>query len=354
MTVSTAPRTAVALSGGIDSLVAVLRLKAAGEAVFAIHFVTGYEATDGPDTALRRVRRLAVRLSLDLAVIDCRQAFQREVVDDFVASYRRGRTPNPCARCNPCIKFGVLLKRARALGATRLATGHYARLIRDADGRVHLYRGLDRLKEQSYFLARLSPEQLSQAVFPLGDMTKDAVAQMAAASGLVARQPRESQDVCFVRQGSYETFLTAPGRIDPVPGPIVDVHGRLLGRHPGLHRYTVGQRRGINCPGPQAYYVVRLEPEANRLVVGFKAHLMAGGCRVSEVNWLQPPPSRPMPVAVRLRYRSPACPALLEPGEASSATVLFAVPQMAVTPGQSAVFYQGEEVVGAGWIEAPI
>ena len=344
------PLTAVALSGGVDSAMAAMRLQSAGRRLVAVHFLTGYESEKGPDTPLARTRRVCDRLGIALEVIDCRDAFRRAVVEPFAAAYRRGLTPNPCALCNPLIKFGELLQYCLGLGAERLATGHYARRIRDSQGRVRLLRGLDRIKEQSYFLARLAPWQLERAVFPLGDMTKGQVVRMALESGL---QPgaSESQDVCFVRQEGYAAFLCADGLIAPRPGPIVDVHGRLLGRHEGLHRFTVGQRRGINCPGPQPYYVVRLEPDAHRLVVGFKSDLSAAGCRATDLSWIQPPDAGWFPVQVRLRYRSPACAARIRV-DGGGAEIRFEQPQLAVTPGQSAALYRDEEVLGAGWIEA--
>ena len=351
MSFGVSPLIAVALSGGVDSLVAALLLKAAGSRLVAVHFLTGYESTAGPHTCLDRTRRLCARLGLDLEVVDCRQAFKEKVVEPFAAAYRCGLTPNPCARCNPLIKFGPVLDRALALGADRLATGHYARRGVDSEGRVHLYRGLDPVKEQSYFLARLTPVQLTRAAFPLGELNKVEVIRLATASGLMPEPAPESQDVCFVRQQGYAAFLAAAGHVTPRPGPIVDVHGRTLGRHDGLHRFTVGQRQGINCPGPQPYYVVRLEPEADRLVVGGKSDIFSGGCRVLDLNWIQPPPVGWFQVEVRLRYRSPPCPAKVRVDE-QGATVLFNAPQAAVTPGQSAVFYQGQEVLGAGWIAA--
>lgn len=345
-----APLTAIALSGGIDSAVAALRLQAAGEKLLALHFIT-----DHSDPGHRgRLDRLAARLGVALAVIDCRAAFQREVVDYFIDSYRRGRTPNPCVRCNARIKFGVLLRQALAMGASRLATGHYARRECDAAGRCHLYRGVDRRKDQSYFLARLTQEQLERAVFPLADLTKAQVERQAAEAALMGRPERESQDICFVPRGDYAGFLTATGRLATAPGPIVDLHGRQLGRHRGLHAFTVGQRRGIDCPGPAPYYVVRIDAARNTLVVGGPSDLMAAACRVSSVRWLQPPAADTFSAAVQLRYRSPAQPARVSLGDADWATVCFETPLAAVTPGQCAVFYRGDEVLGAGWIEASL
>jgi tRNA-uridine 2-sulfurtransferase len=346
--------TAIALSGGLDSAVAALRLKAAGEKLLALHFITGYEPDDRMAAPRCRLERLAARLEIPLAVIDCRKAFQREVVDHFVNSYRLGRTPNPCVRCNARIKFGGVLQQALDLGAGRLATGHYAQRRRDDAGRFHLHKGIDRHKDQSYFLARLSHAQLEKAVFPLGALTKAQVQRQAAEAALMLRPPRESQDICFVCRGNYAAFLTGPGRLVAAPGPIVDVAGRQLGRHRGLHAFTIGQRRGIDCPGPAPYYVVRIDAARNTLVVGSAADLMAAGCRVSEVRWLQPPAAETLRVSVRLRYRSVEQPARVTIEAGANATVHFDTPLAAVTPGQCAVFYRGDEVLGAGWIEAPL
>jgi tRNA-specific 2-thiouridylase len=346
--------TAIALSGGLDSAVAALRLKAAGEKLLALHFITGYEPVDQVGDQRHRLERLAARLGVELAIIDCREAFQREVVDNFVDSYRLGRTPNPCVRCNARIKFGVVLQQALNLGASRLATGHYALKGRDSGGGFHLYKGIDGRKDQSYFLARLNQAQLEKTVFPLGAVTKAQVQRQAAEAALMLRPPRESQDICFVPRGDYAAFLTATSRLAPLPGPIVDVAGRPLGQHHGLHAFTIGQRRGINCPGPAPYYVVRIDAARNTLVVGSAGDLMTGGCRVSDLRWLQPPAGDTLRVSVRLRYRSVEQPARVTMEGEKAATVRFDAPLAAVTPGQCAVFYHGREVLGSGWIESPL
>jgi tRNA-specific 2-thiouridylase len=335
--------TAVALSGGVDSLVAAFRLREAGHRLIALHFTTGFE-TAAPET----VRALAGELGLPLHEIDLAASFRRAVVDDFVETYRRGRTPNPCMACNPRIKFGLLLDQARRLGAGRLATGHYARVARDGDGRVRLLRGADRAKDQSYFLARVPPDRLAAAVFPLGKLTKDEVRRRAAAAGFSGGVRSESQDICFVRE-SYADFLAAEG-VASRPGEIVTVTGDVIGRHPGLHRFTVGQRRGIGVPGPEPYFVVRLAAETNQLVVGAKADLAADGCRVADVNWIAPPPDGPVAARVRVRHRHRAAPARIFPAPDGGAEVRFDAPQSAVTPGQGAVFFRGDDVLGGGII----
>lgn len=338
------PRAAVALSGGVDSLVAALRLRAAGHSLLALHFITGFE-TSASDS----VRGLADRVDIPFQEIDLTDAFRRSVVDDFVETYRRGRTPNPCMVCNPRIKFGFLLEQARELGADWLATGHYARIVRDEDGRVHLLRSADRQKDQSYFLARVPRDRLAGALFPLGDLTKDRVREMAAAAGFSKTVRSESQDICFVPD-NYADFLAAAG-VPSRPGEIVALDGTVIGRHDGLHQFTIGQRKGIGVPGPEPYYVVRLDRERNRLMVGGKEALLAGGCRVASVNWIVDPPESALEVRVRVRYRHQAAPARLTPLPGNRAEVQFETPQSAVTPGQGAVFYQNDEVLGGGVIE---
>ena len=355
--------TAIALSGGVDSLLAAHLLQQSGHRLVGIHFLTGYEETS-PDVstdpkataggglaqARRRMAPISRQLRIPVEIVDCRAAFQREVVEYFKAAYQAGRTPNPCMVCNPRIKFGVLLEKAGELGASHLASGHYARVQTDGQGRLHLYQGADVTKDQSYFLARLTPRQLAAALFPLGSMEKRKVRQTAAAQGLQPVTADESQDICFIRGRSYGDFLLNHLGLSPQPGPIVDTGGREIGRHSGLHRFTVGQRRGINCPAPEPYYVVRLEPGARRLVVGAKADLECSGCRLEAMNWIQPPPEKSFRAAVRIRYRHKAVPARIHPLAQSRARVVFESPQAAVTPGQGGVIYRGEEVLGGGWI----
>jgi tRNA-uridine 2-sulfurtransferase len=348
---------AIAVSGGIDSMTAAALLKADGHRVVGIHFTTGY----GPGG--RRARsplppavgpRLGEQLGIAVETIDLADAFQAEVVDYFVRAYARGRTPNPCVVCNEKIKFGLLWDAARRLGATKLATGHYVRLKQDAGGRYRLYRGIDPAKDQSYFLARLDQRALSGACFPLGGMTKAQVRTVAAERGLAPVVSAESQDVCFIGPGGYTRFLNAEAGLTPAPGPIVDAGGRTVGQHQGLHRFTVGQRRGIDCPASRPYYVVAIEPEENRLVVGFRESLAATGCRVSDIRWIQAPPHGPVAVEAQIRYRSPPVPAKLIPHEKTGALLRFRTPVSAVTPGQAAVFYAGNEVLGGGWIQGAL
>ncbi len=336
---------AVAVSGGIDSLMAAHLLKKTGHSVFGLHFTTGFEPL--PASGLAHLQK---QLGIPVHTVDLNTAFQQKVIDYFTRTYSGGRTPNPCLACNPAIKFGDLLEFAREKGAGYLATGHYARIVRDSQGRRRLLKGLDLKKDQSYFLAFLEQGQLAAARFPLGEMTKDQVRETARLEGMTPARRKESQDVCFIPE-NYTAFLKAQPGFAPEPGPIEDVRGNRLGEHPGLHRFTVGQRRGINCPAAQPYYVVRLDPSRNRLVVGFREDLLSSECRISDVNWIIPRPDSPLRAEVRVRYRHTAVPAVVHPRADGTARIVFDTPEPAVTPGQGAVLYEGEAVLGGGWIE---
>lgn len=339
---------AIAVSGGVDSLVCAWLLQQKGRDVIGIHFLTGYEKTTDP--ASKTIQDLFRPLGIPIVIIDLKTSFKAEVVDYFTASYRSGKTPNPCLVCNPTIKFGVLLEKVRQMGASQLATGHYARVEAGRDGRYRLFRGVDDNKDQSYFLSRLTQDQLARACFPLGTWTKDRVRQLAAEKGLQPITRKESQDICFIKDSNYAEFLVRTSGVRPQPGDIVDTAGHRVGTHNGLHRYTVGQRRGINCPASQAYYVIGIDAGRNRLVVGSKNELYTDRCRVTEVNWIAGVPDGPFPADTRIRYRHRAVASMVWPDGENGAVVRFDQPQEAVTPGQGAVFYRGDEVLGGGWI----
>lgn len=349
---------AVALSGGLDSAVAAALLKKENYSVTGIHFRTGYELLPGNSTLAGSLSRVnsraqgaAEQIGIPIEVIDCSEAFEREVVRYFADTYLSAQTPNPCMVCNQRIKFGLVLETAKALGASTLATGHYARIRQEANGRFCLLKGLDQDKDQSYFLALLSQQQLSQAMFPLGTYTKKEVRKMAKGLGLTSCTEGESQELCFVRHPSYKDFLSGLEEFHGKPGQIVNTRGEILGRHKGLHAYTVGQRRGISIPGPIPYYVIRLDKEQNRLVIGYKSELAAGECVVTHINWIKgEPPDKPISVRTRIRYRHQEAESILTPLDHYSATIRFSRAQYAITPGQAAVFYKGEQVLGGGWI----
>ncbi|OQY08500.1 MAG: tRNA 2-thiouridine(34) synthase MnmA [Desulfobacteraceae bacterium 4572_123] len=362
--------TAVALSGGIDSLVAAGLLQKQNHRIIGLHFITGYE-TDTDCTragvplpagtiesfeyfktsALKKLAPIADRLDIKIDIVDCRKQFQSTVVDYFITTYRNGKTPNPCLFCNPNIKFGMLLEAAMERGASRLATGHYALIKKDSMGRFHLYKGVDPLKEQSYFLAMLSQEQLARACFPLGGMLKTDVVKLARKNKLLPADKDESQDICFIKSKKYGAFLDNRPEFKPRPGLIEDTMGTVLGRHKGLHLFTIGQRRGINCPSAEPYYVVRLDRQRNRLIVGRKKETLAKECYVENINWIDNRPKKPVEIQVRLRYRHKAVSAMLYRMTDNCAEIRFADLQEAVTPGQGAVFYKNDEVLGGGWIK---
>ena len=360
-------KTAVLLSGGVDSLVTAGILKNQGMALIGIHFYTGYEHSiqdecleyglhpDKPDkqarnAALEKAKLLHQQLDIPVEVRDVGRAFQSKVVDYFIQSYQTGRTPNPCMLCNPLIKFGVCLSLAKEMGASHLATGHYARIQQDHHAKYLLYRAQDLKKDQSYFLARMNQKMLSQALFPLGSYTKTETKSLARQLGLTPVTPLESQDVCFIADTSYGDFLARQPGFNPKNGPIVNLEGEVLGQHRGLHRFTIGQRRGINIPAAEPYYVIHIDTTENRLVVGPKQAVYKDTCNVLDIQWIKGSPPQNMHVDTRIRYRHQAVPSELTLLNNNQAQVHFETPQSAITPGQAAVFYIGDEVLGGGWI----
>jgi len=348
-------RTAVAISGGVDSLMSACLLKEQGHQVFGIHFITGFE-TDSWSTQDRQgqnqhpILDIGKQLGIPVEIVDIRSEFQGKIVDYFTRTYQRGQTPNPCMRCNPTIKFGIIQSLALERGAQKLATGHYAVIKKDPADTYHLFKGFDRHKDQSYFLARLAQDQLASALFPLGTMEKTDVKKMAAQRGLRPVTSSESQDVCFIKDNSYGEFLKTQKGFEAKPGRIEDMSGQVVGQHNGLHLFTIGQRRGINCPAAEPYYVIRLDIQRNRLVVGTRNDLLSSECKVDEINWIGDAPESPQELYARVRYRSQEVPATVIPGDRNTAIVRFKEPQSAITPGQAAVFYKGDEILGGGWI----
>ena len=342
---------AIALSGGVDSLVSAFLLKQGARQLFGLHFITGFEKLSHHHPPEKSISDIADQLEIPIETVDLRSEFKEKVVDYFVTTYNMGRTPNPCMVCNAKVKFGTLLHHAKQRGADLLATGHYVNKTKDKQGQYHLFRGGDTLKDQSYFLSFLTQSQLAAACFPLADLKKVDVVKIAAQNNLTPTVQTESQDICFIRNRTYTDFLSQQPDFKSDPGPISDVNGNEIGEHSGLHRFTIGQRRGINIPASEPYYVVQLVPEENKLVVGFKPHLMVSECRVSDVNWISGIPTSDISLHIQVRYRHQAVPGTLIPLGKTKAKVLFKTPQSAITPGQGAVFYVQNEVIGGGWID---
>jgi len=347
MSVSIDHKVAIALSGGVDSAVAAALLQRQGFNLQGVHLRLSPLAAP-PD----RVEALAHYLGIPLTVLDLEAEFAREVLDYFIAEYARGRTPNPCVRCNAAIKFGCLWDYLKKGGVTHLATGHYARIDLDDRGAPGLFRGVDRRKDQSYFLSRLPLGLLPNLLLPLGQMTKDEVRRFSLQAGLPVRKNLpESMELCFIPNGGYRDFLKARGGIEGSPGDFVDPRGRFLGRHHGVESYTVGQRRGLGISGREPSYVIDIQAETNRVVLGNREELLSPGLTASGMNWLIAPPTGEFEAAAVIRYRHPGVRARITPQGDGEVKVEFATPQAAVAPGQAVVFYDGDRVLGGGWIE---
>ncbi|MCI0650715.1 MAG: tRNA 2-thiouridine(34) synthase MnmA [Planctomycetes bacterium] len=353
-----AERVLVAMSGGVDSSVAAHLLKEQGYEVMGAFLRLGEggvaaEKSRACCTVEDAIdaRRVADRLGIPFYSFNYAQQFRR-VIDYFVDEYQRGRTPNPCARCNQWIKFDTFHGLARDLGASFVATGHYARIVRHG-GAVELHRGTNRAKDQSYFLAMVPYATLAECIFPVGDLAKSEVRRLAAAATLPVVHKAESQEVCFVPDNDYRRVLAARAPGSMRAGEIVGMDGRVLGGHDGFQGFTVGQRRGLGVAAGTTRYVVRTEPAANRVVIGAREDALSARFRVSEPNWLLPaPPELPFSAEVQIRYRSTPAKCTVETDTDGGLAVQLETPRFAIAAGQAAVFYRGEHTLGGGWIEA--
>jgi tRNA-uridine 2-sulfurtransferase len=368
-------RVLVGMSGGVDSSVAALLLKQQGYEVIGVTLnLWSYEDRQEPynECCSLEVRTVAQQLGIEHNFIDAGKEFKERVVDVFLAEHAQGRTPSPCGRCNRLVRFPILLKFADRFGCDFLATGHHARIAVE-NGVYYLLTSKDPLKDQSYFLYGLTQAQLKRILFPVGDLFKSEVWQIAKAHNLVSARKPESMDLCFIPKGDYRAYLRA--HLDGLvqPGEIVDTSGRVVGRHEGLAFYTIGQRHGLGVALGERVYVVGFDYENNRLIVGDERALLSEGLIATDVNFIySPSPLSPLslegrgdggeggegsrevrgiPITVKIRYRSPRVPATLKLLDDGRVCVLFAQPQRAVTPGQIAVFYEGERVLGGGVIE---
>ena len=360
------------MSGGVDSSAAAALLKGQGHELVGFTMQLwnqrrGISVDENGDPLPSRccslddvydARRVAEELGFPFYVLNLEKEFEHDVVQPFIDSYLNGETPIPCVACNSRLKFASLDRLAASLGCEKVATGHYARVDFDEKReRYRLLRGRDPQKDQSYFLWELRQDQLSRALFPLGDLSKNDARQAARNNRLAVAEKKESQEICFVPDGDYAGFigryLDAEDARDRLPGPgeIVTSNGDFVGTHAGLHHYTIGQRRGIGIADSQPLYVIGIESVKNRIVVGYQNELMIDEFTAAGVNWIAlADPTEPVRAEVRVRYRHAAAPATITPLSANRVRVRFAEPQRAITPGQATVFYRGDEVVGGGWI----
>jgi len=348
----------VAMSGGVDSSVAAHALKEAGYEVVGLFMRLGRWGAQGAARARGvaadavEARRVADRLKIRFYALNFQPDFDR-IVDHFCAEYARGRTPNPCIICNRDLKFGRLAEFADHLDAECIATGHYARVEHGADG-VRLRRGVDRQKDQSYVLFGIDRARLERVLLPLGEMRKTHVRAMAAEIGLPVKDKPDSHQICFVPNDDYGEVIRRHGRRPPQPGTMVLIDGTEVGTHPGIEFFTVGQRRGLGVALGWPAYVVRVDPETHTVVLGRREDLFESEMHVGLLNWLVDPPASEFHAEVQIRSTHRAAPAEVVPLEDGRAWVVFDQPQLAITPGQAAVFYDGDVVLGGGWIERPV
>lgn len=347
------------MSGGVDSSATAALLQQAGYEVVGVTLKLWPQdcisrAEDkccGPQ-AVSDARAVCDKLGIPYYLIDEAGEFQKTVIDYFAAEYKSGRTPNPCVMCNQNLKFGRLLARANQLGAKYIATGHFARVEQDAaSGRTLLKRGRDPRKDQSYFLFSLRQDQLERAMFPLGEKTKHDTREVARHCSLKTADKEESMEICFVPDNDYGKFLRDAHLAQTHRGEIVDLHGTVLGHHEGIEFYTVGQRKGLGISAARPLYVVELDPERNRVIVGGEDALHREEFTVDRCSWIPfEAPEGEVQASVKIRYSHPGTPATIEPLGAGKARVRLHEPQRAITPGQAAVFYDGDLVLGGGWI----
>jgi tRNA-uridine 2-sulfurtransferase len=348
----------VAMSGGVDSSVAAALLAGQGHDVIGLSMQLYDQRGDQPFGRcctlddLHDARRVATAVGFPHYIVNFEQQFQETVISNFVREYAAGRTPLPCAHCNSDLKFSTLLDRARGLGADRVATGHYAQVAQGEDGRWRLLRSADREKDQSYFLFSLTQDQLAHAIFPVGSMTKPAVRAEARRLGLTVAEKPDSQEICFVPDGDYASFVASKAPAVARAGAIVDERGKTLGQHAGVHRFTVGQRKGLGLSVGVPLYVLKIEAETSTVTVGPRESLEQTVLAASDVNWISVDAPRTwLQVSAQIRHRHRPAAARVRALESARAELVFDTPQPAITPGQAVVFYNEDLVVGGGWIE---
>ena len=361
MEVAEAKKTRVlcGMSGGVDSSAAAVLLIEQGYEVVGVTLklwpqdcVSRVEDKCCGPQAVTDARSVCHNLGIRYYLIDEAEDFQTHVIDYFATEYKAGRTPNPCVMCNEHLKFGRLLERADQLGAEKIATGHFARIEQDeTTGRFLLKRGRDERKDQTYFLFSLRQDQLSRALFPLGEKTKDATRDVARDCNLKTAEKAESMEICFVPDKDYKSFLTKSKMVAEHQGEIVNQAGEILGHHDGIEFYTIGQRKGLGISAPKPLYVLKLDPKKNQVVVGEAEQLIQESFHIERCNWIPfSELTEPIEATTRIRYNHSGTPATIEPGENGRATIRLHTPQRAIAPGQACVFYQDDLVLGGGWI----
>jgi tRNA-specific 2-thiouridylase len=351
------------MSGGVDSSVAAALLAEQGHDVIGVsmQLYDNSQVTESGSRAfgtcctiddLYDARRVAATIGIPHYIVNFESQFGEHVISNFVREYIAGRTPIPCSHCNSDLKFAELLDRAKAYDAQQLATGHYARITQDEEGRYHLHRGADNSKDQTYFLFSLTQEQLSRAAFPVGHLDKDTVRAHALRLNLHVTSKPDSQEICFVPDGDYAKFVEKQAPEAARAGTVVDNDGRVLGTHGGVHRFTIGQRKGLGLSSSEPLYVLEIKPEAAQVVVGSRDALGRTHLTAKGVNWVSgEAPSDWLRVSAQIRHRHAAAPAQVRRTDEERIELQFDAPQTAVTPGQAVVFYEGDEVLGGGWIE---
>ncbi len=350
-------RVVVAMSGGVDSSVAAALLQEQGYEVIGLtmhHWDVCAKEGAAEDCqsnlAVSAAKKVAEQLQIPFFSVNFETDFRQQIITRFCADYFLGRTPNPCAVCNKKIKFGLLLEKALELGADYLVTGHYVSLAEE-DGQLFIRKGTDLKKDQSYFLFSLSQQQLSHCLFPLGELNKQQVREHATRFGLRIAEKDESQDICFIPDGDYISFLERERGSGKLNGEIVHVSGKVLGQHQGIYRYTIGQRKGLGIGWTEPLYVIGIDAVKKKVIVGEKQHLGQDEMVVEQCCWSIPVPTEPFSTACRIRYRHTEVAATVEPVTDTKVKVIFNLPQNGITPGQAAVFYQDDLVIGGGWIQ---
>jgi tRNA-uridine 2-sulfurtransferase len=339
---------AVAMSGGVDSSVTAALLNKEGHEVIGMTMLV-VPSEEVADTA----HEIAQILGISHHTFDLRDIFAKQIISDFCHQYSLGKTPNPCVHCNRLIKFGILLEKAKELGTDAMATGHYARLEkRPSDGRFLLKKGIDHTRDQSYFLYRLTQTQLADIIFPLGNLTKDKVKKMALEMGLLVVNRKESREICFIPDNNYPRFLREHITSKIETGQIVDKQENVLGKHNGIIEYTIGQRKGLGISSSEPLYVVDIDSRNNTVIVGEKQDVYASEFIATDLNWIASEDLVALPtLKTKIRYLHPEAESVITPINRDRVHIKFTEPQMAITPGQAAVFYDGDNVVGGGTIE---